>query len=92
MKIQLATIFAERAANAIDNYQLYHTQQELNQKLAAEIEERKEAEAALKASEERFRNIFEFSNDAIFILDPQRDQIVWLIPKHCVLLGYSFQK
>jgi two-component system sporulation sensor kinase A len=88
-EIQLATIFAERAANAIDNYQLYQKQQELNHKLAAEIEERKEAEAALKASEERFRHIFEFSNDAIFILDPERDKIVLANPKAARMLDYS---
>ncbi|AFY71480.1 multi-sensor signal transduction histidine kinase [Thalassoporum mexicanum PCC 7367] len=88
-EVQLATIFAERAANAIDNYQLYQMQQELNQKLATEIEERKEAEIALKASEKRFRNIFEFSNDAIFILDPGNDKIILANPKASQLLGYS---
>lgn len=38
--IQLVEIFAERAATAIDNYQLYQQQQQFNQALEAEVAKR----------------------------------------------------
>jgi PAS domain S-box-containing protein len=38
--IQLVEIFAERAATAIDNYQLYQQQQQFNQALEAEVAQR----------------------------------------------------
>jgi signal transduction histidine kinase len=46
-EVRLAEVFAERAAIAIDNYQLYQQQQQLNQQLEAEIRERKQAEKAI---------------------------------------------
>jgi signal transduction histidine kinase len=45
--IRLVEIFAERAATAIDNYQLYQQQNQLNQALKAEIQERQQAEQEL---------------------------------------------
>lgn len=39
-EVRLAEIFAERAATAIDNYQLYQQQQEFNHFLEAEVERR----------------------------------------------------
>lgn len=45
--LRLAEIFAERAATAIDNYQLYQQQQQLIQTLEVEIKERKQAEQKL---------------------------------------------
>lgn len=54
-----------------------------------EIEERQAAELALRASEERLRKIFEYSNDAIFIIDPERDRILEANPKAEAMLGYS---
>jgi PAS domain S-box-containing protein len=58
-QIRMAEIFAERAATAIDNYQLYQKQQQINEQLEAEIRERKEFEKELRASEERLRQISE---------------------------------
>jgi PAS domain S-box-containing protein len=58
-QIRMAEIFAERAATAIDNYQLYQKQQQINEQLEAEIRERKEFENALQVSEERLRQISE---------------------------------
>jgi signal transduction histidine kinase len=46
-EVRLAEVFAERAAIAIDNYQLYQQQQQLNQQLEAEIRERKQAEKSI---------------------------------------------
>ncbi|MGH2365456.1 MAG: PAS domain S-box protein [Chloroflexota bacterium] len=40
-------------------------------------------------SEEWFRKIFTYAHDAIFIVDPVRDQILDVNPSACSLLGYS---
>ena len=55
----------------------------------ADITEHKRAEQALLDSEERYHNIFDYSNDAIFIIDPAQDRIVNANPKACDMLGYS---
>jgi len=47
------------------------------------------AQDALRKSEERFRKIFDHSNDAIFVFDPERDHILDVNSKACDLLGYS---
>ncbi|MBI3856756.1 MAG: response regulator [Planctomycetes bacterium] len=44
----------------------------VNQELSSEISERKRVEAELRESEERYRQLVEFSPDAILILDGQR--------------------
>jgi PAS domain S-box-containing protein len=58
-EMRLVEIFAERAATAIDNYNLYQAQQEINLALHSEIKERQEAEQALKESEMQLRQIAE---------------------------------
>lgn len=40
-------------------------------------------------SEERFRRIFESSNDAIFVVDPDDDRLVECNPAACALVGYD---
>ena len=50
---------------------------------------RREAEAATRESEERLRKIFEYSNDAIFVLDPARDRVRAANPKACAMFGYG---
>ncbi len=44
---------------------------------------------ALEDSEERFRRIFEQSNDAICVIDPENDRILDVNPMACSMLGYS---
>lgn len=39
--------------------------------------------------EELLRKIFNYSNDAIFVIDPERDEIIDINPRACSLLGYS---
>ena len=51
--------------------------------------EHKRTEDELRKSEERFRKIFEYSNDAIFIFDPERDKIIDVNPRACDKLEYS---
>mgnify|MGYP002777707241 CR=1 FL=1 len=67
-EVRLAQIFADRAATAIDNYQLYQHQQEINTRLQAEIQERQEVELALRQSEAQFRQLTE-----------NLEQVFWLI-------------
>jgi PAS domain S-box-containing protein len=44
---------------------------------------------SLGDSEERFQKVFEYSNDAIFVIDPENDKIVDANSKACRILGYS---
>jgi len=51
--------------------------------------EHKVAKETLRESQERFRKIFNNSNDAILIIDPERDEILDVNPRACQMLGYS---
>jgi len=46
----------------------------------------------LKKSEERFRKIFDYSNDAILVIDPKEDKILDVNLKASTLLGYSHEE
>lgn len=45
--------------------------------------------ARMRESEERFRKIFDYSNDAIFVIDPMQDEILDVNPQACKMLGFS---
>ncbi len=51
-----------------------------------------ERQLQLLRSEERFRRTFEHSNDAMFVLDPERDEILHANTRACRMLGYSYQE
>ncbi len=87
-EVRLVELFAERAATAIDNYQLYQQQQEHNAQLETEIRERQEAEQALRESEARFRALVEQSVDAIYVIDPT-GKFLDANPRALENLGYS---
>ncbi len=87
-QVELAKLFAERAAIAIDNYELYQQQQQFNQLLQAEIEERKKIEQALRLSEARFRSLVEQAADAIFVID-HKCHIINVNQQACTSLGYN---
>jgi two-component system, cell cycle sensor histidine kinase and response regulator CckA len=50
------------------------------------------AEEALRVSEDRFRSIFDHSNDAIFLFDPDLEEVVDANPKASSMLGYSHKE
>ena len=51
--------------------------------------EREEREAELQESKDHFEQIFESSHDAIFIVDPEADEIVDANPAASEMLGYA---
>ena len=60
-----------------------------NSNLQKEFGERELSEKALRDSEERFRKIFQHSNDAIFVIDTHTDRILQANSKAASLLGYG---
>ena len=50
---------------------------------------RSHAEEALREGAERFRSLFDFSNDMIFLVDPEGNEIFDANPKAAERLGYS---
>ena len=75
----LATI-AEQVAVAVQNARLYET-------VAQELSERRQAEASLRESEEKFRNLAEESPNMIFI--NSRGRVVYANRKCEEVMGYS---
>ena len=55
-----------------------------------DITESELAKRALEDSEARFRKIFEHSNDAILVVDPENDAILDANPQACSMLGYTY--
>jgi PAS domain S-box-containing protein len=59
----------------------------------AERERRlQDREAELEAARNRFRSVFEHSNDAVVIFDPAADEILESNPQATELLGYSHEE
>ncbi len=63
----------------------------LIQGVVRDITERKLAEEALRKSEMRYRALFEFANDAVFLMSPGGEQLV-VNNKAADMLGYTIQE
>ena len=61
-----------------------------NQELQEEIEERERAEKSLRESEEKYRLLVEYANDAIYVA--QNEAIIFSNPKTIELSGYSAEE
>ncbi len=57
--------------------------------VSTDITARRRIEEALKASEERYRHVFESGHDALFLLDHASGAILDANPSACELYGYS---
>ncbi|MGB7948018.1 MAG: PAS domain S-box protein, partial [Candidatus Binatia bacterium] len=55
----------------------------------AECHQGRPLAGAFEENEPVFQKIFNHSNDAIFVIDPERDEILDVNPKACMMLGYS---
>jgi len=49
-------------------------------------------EGTLNDDKVSFQQVFAFSNDAIFVIDPKEDKILDVNPKACRMLGYSYEE
>jgi PAS domain S-box-containing protein len=69
--VRVAESLAARAASAIQNAQLFEQSQHYVAELEERIAERNRVEAALRESEERYRELFENARDAMYVHDLQ---------------------
>ena len=81
-RLELLNLLSAQMALSLDNARLY-------QKAQQEIAERKQAELALRESEQRFRTIFDSVNDAIFVHDITTGDILDVNRTMCAMYGYT---
>ncbi len=60
--------------------------------VSIDVTDRNRAEAELRQSEQRFRQIFNHSNDAIVVIDPSKDRILDCNDQACRMLQYDRQE
>ncbi|OGQ85506.1 MAG: hypothetical protein A2512_00595 [Deltaproteobacteria bacterium RIFOXYD12_FULL_56_24] len=97
--LDVLSLFANQVSAAIENARLFHevenNRQTLiltNQRLQEEIQERLQVEATLRESEERYREIFNSPNDAIFIHDAASGAILDVNRAMLEMYGYDYDE
>ena len=88
----MAELERSEAAQRRASDELRHRVEERAADLRSVDESLQREAAERRRSEERFRNIFEFSNDAILVLDTDHDEILDANPRACRLLSYTRQE
>ncbi len=78
---RLLALFADQAAAALENARLHD-------EARRELAERDRAEAALRASEGRYRMLLEQASDGIFVNDAE-DRFLEVNARACAMLGYT---
>jgi PAS domain S-box-containing protein len=77
---------AHRAQSLLDALQVLQTER---RQLASEIEQRKQAEAAARKSEEKFRAMFHLAAVGMVQLDAHTGRFLEANPRYCQITGYS---
>ena len=79
--------FAQNASLVIENGRVagFHI-------IARDITERKRAEEALRASEDRYRSVFEGAGEGILVADIESKQFMYANPAICRILGYAAEE
>jgi len=77
---------AHRAQTLLDALQVLQTER---RQLASEIEQRKQAEAAARKSEEKFRAMFHLAAVGMVQLDAHTGRLLEANPRYCQITGYS---
>ena len=87
-QVSLLEAVSRQVAIGVRNADLYAASQRHIIELEAHISERKRAERKLKDSEEKYSNLFHFSNDAIFVHDLDGN-VLYVNQKALELFGYT---
>ena len=70
-RLQVITLLAFQAGISLENARLFEEKQKNGEELVEEIADRKQAEEALRESEERFRAAFDSAQDCVLIWDKE---------------------
>ena len=91
-KVQLAEMNEALLIGGLHQHELRENAERLNEQLHWEISQGEEVGRRLRASETRYRRLFEAAKDGILIVDPETRQITDANPFICNLLEYSLSE
>ena len=85
-RMQVITLLAFQAGISLENARLFEEKQQYADKLADEIVERKQAEAALQESKDNYRLLVENQTDLLVKVD-QEGRFEFVSPSYCKMFG-----